>query len=191
MLDLHHLPGSELKETKVLYFRRHPIALLPIALTAFLIFVIPVAFFFLAQILKPGFLDQVGYFTLFVLGASAFFLFGFLFVFELFIEYWLDVFIVTDHRILDIDQHGLFNRTVSELRMYRVQDVTSETKGILHTLLDYGNVHVQTAGEVERFHFEDIPNPNGVAKLILEMAEKDRQEHLEDAVEDFGMPDRK
>ena len=68
---------------------------------------------------------------------------------------------------------------------------TAEVKGVLHTLLDYGNVHVQTAGEVERFHFEDIPNPNGVAKMILELAEKDREEHPEEAVEDFGMADRK
>ncbi|MBI5654829.1 PH domain-containing protein [Candidatus Uhrbacteria bacterium] len=188
MLDLHHLPGSDLKEQKVLYFRRHPITLLPLILITVFVFFIPPAAYFLTQIFRPGFLDEPGYFTLFVLGGTAFFLFGILFAFQMFVEYWLDVFILTERRILDIDQRGLFSRTVSELRLYRTQDVTAEVKGMLHTILDYGNVYIQTAGEIERFHFEEIPHPNHVAKLILELSEADRKEHLEEAVEDFGMP---
>lgn len=189
MLDIHHLPGSDLKEQKVLLFRRHPITLIPLILISSLIIAIPVAIYVGAQIVQPEFLARPGYFTLYILGASLFFMFGCLFAFQLFVEYWLDVFIVTDKRILDIDQHGLFSRTVSELRLYRTQDVTAEVKGILHTLLDYGDVYVQTAGEMERFRFEEVPHPNHVAKLILELAEADRREHLEETVEEFGMPD--
>lgn len=190
MLDLHHLPGSDLKEQKLLLFRRHPITLIPLILTTVLVLALPVAGYFAVTLLKPGFLEEPGYLTLYVLGASAFFLFGALFAFQMFIEYWLDVFIVTDKRILDIDQHGLFSRTVSELRLYRAQDVTAEVKGILHSLIDYGDVYVQTAGEIERFRFEDVPHPNHVAKLILELAEEDRKDHLEAAVEEFAMPEK-
>jgi hypothetical protein len=42
------------------------------------------------------------------LGVSIFFLYGLLFLFQLFLDYWLDVFILTDKRILDIEQKGLF-----------------------------------------------------------------------------------
>ncbi len=188
MLDLHHLPGSDLKELKVLYFRRHPITLIPLISIIIFVLAIPPAAYFLTNIFRPEFFDEPGFFTLFVLGGGAFLLFGALFAFQIFVEYWLDVFILTERRILDIDQKGLFSRTVSELRLYRTQDVTAEIKGMLHTILDYGNVYIQTAGEIERFHFEDIPHPNHVAKLILELSEADRKEHLEEAVEDFGMP---
>jgi hypothetical protein len=190
MLDIHHLPGSDLHEQKFLLFRRHPITLVTLILTTAIVLVLPAAGYFGLLFFKPGFLEEPGYLALYVLGASSFFLFGALFTFQIFLEYWLDVFIVTDRRILDIDQHGLFGRTVSELRLYRAQDVTAEVKGVLHSLLDYGNVYVQTAGEIERFRFEDVPHPNHVAKLILELAEEDRKDHLEAAVEEFGMPDK-
>jgi hypothetical protein len=189
MLDLHHLPGSDLRESKILYFRRHPITFLPLVLIALLVILIPFAAYYLISFLKPEFFAEPGYLTLFILGASIFFLFGSLFAFQMFIEYWLDVFILTDRRLLDIDQHGLFGRTVSELRLYRTQDVTAQVKGMLHSLLDYGDVFVQTAGEIERFKFEDISHPNHVAKLILEMSEADRKQQLDVAIEEFNVPD--
>lgn len=189
MLDLHHLPGSDLQESSILTFRKHPVTLLPLLFTALVLLALPPSGYALLNTLRPEFFESQTNTALFVLGATAFFLSGWLFIFQSFIDYWLDAFILTDKRILDIEQKGLFNRTVSELRLYRTQDVTAEVKGILHTLLDYGDIHVQTAGEVERFKFEDIPHPNHVAKMILEWSEEDRKEHLEEAVEDFGMPD--
>ncbi len=190
MLDLHHLPGSDLQEQKVMYFRRHLITLLPVVISLIFVFAIPPGLYLGLTYFKPELFQDSAYFTLFILAASAFFLFGLLFVFQMFVEYWLDVFILTERRILDIEQTGLFNRTVSELRLYRTQDVTAEVKGMLHSLLDYGNVFIQTAGEMERFHFEDIAHPNHVAKLILELSEDDRKQQLDVAVEEFNVPDR-
>jgi uncharacterized membrane protein YdbT with pleckstrin-like domain len=189
MLDLHHLPGSDLPEKSILTFRKHPIVMFSTVLTAAVLVVLPPAAYVLIRAIKPDVLNITGVFPIFVMVASAFFLSGWIFIFQSFIDYWLDVFILSDKRILDIDQEGLFKRTVSELRLYRVQDVTAEVTGVLHTFLDYGSIHVQTAGEEERFEFNDISHPNQVAKMILEWSEDDRKEHLEDAVEDFGLAD--
>ncbi len=189
MLDLHHLPGSDLPEKSVLTFRKHPIVMMSTVMTAAVLFILPPAAYVLARVIKPELFSITGVFPIFIMVASAFFLSGWLFIFQSFIDYWLDVFILTDKRILDIDQEGLFKRTVSELRLYRVQDVTAVVTGVMHTFLDYGSIHVQTAGEEERFQFDDIPHPNNVAKMILEWSEEDRKEHLEDAVEDFGLAD--
>jgi hypothetical protein len=190
MLDLHHLPGSDLQESRVWAYRRHPITALPLFLITALVLILPPASYFVLTYLYPGIFDVQMNFVIFLLVASAFFLGGWLFSFQMFIEYWLDIFIVTDKRVLDIDQKGLFDRTVSELRLYRTQDVTAQVKGFLHTILDYGDIFIQTAGEQERFHFEDIPHPNQIAKSILEMSEEDRKEHLDEAVEEFGMADK-
>ena len=191
MLDIHHLPGSNLQEKNVLIFRRHPITLLPLLFITVLLMAIPPAAYVFLKTFQPDFFGNDGYKTIFIVLAAIFFLSGWLFLFQSFIDYWLDALIITEKRILDIDQKGLFNRTVSELRLYRTQDVTADVKGLIRTLFDYGDVYVQTAGEAERFHMEDMPHPNRVAKMILEWAEQDRKEHLEDAVEDFGMPDQK
>lgn len=189
MIDLHHLPGSDLHESEVRVYRRHWLTLVSLIVSTALVCILPIAGYIALRIFRAEWFESGIGTILFVIGGSIFFLFGLLFLFQTFMEYWLDIFIVTDKRILDINQTGLFNRTVSELRLYRTQDVTSEIKGFLHSMFDYGDVYVQTAGEMERFHFENVPHPNDVAKTILELAEEDRKNHLEETVEEFGMPD--
>ncbi len=88
------------------------------------------------------------------------------------LNYYLDVWIVTNERIINIKQLRLFDRVVSEQKLYRVQDVTWEIKGIMGNLLKYGNVFIQTAGTEERFTFEYIPDPEGTAKSIMHLLEQ-------------------
>jgi len=121
-----------------------------------------------------------------VLIGSLFFLFGWLILFQMFMDYYLDVWIVTTRRILSIEQTGLFSRVVSELRLYRVQDVTATVNGLFHTLLNYGELEIQTAGEKTHFVFEEIPHPMNISKSILELAEEDRRKHLDEAMEESG-----
>lgn len=189
MFDLHHLPGSSLHEDKAVVLRGHWLTLIPLALSTIIVFAIPPLSYIGIQTFNPELFVEPWRFTLYVMGVSIFFLFSFLFCFQTFIDYWLDVFVVTDKRVLDIEQSGLFNRTVSELRMYRIQDVTAEIKGFWRTIFDYGTIFIQTAAEKKRFEFSNIPHPNRIAKMILEMSEVDRRKHLDEAVEDFGMPD--
>lgn len=86
--------------------------------------------------------------------------------------YYLNLQIVTNERVVDVDQHSLLHHKISEVYLSRVQDVTAEIKGLLPTFFNYGNVHIQTAGETERFVFSRIPNPAAVAKLISDLYEQ-------------------
>ena len=70
-----------------------------------------------------------------------------------------------DDVALNIEQKGLFSRTISELDYTHVQDVTSEVHGPIHTLLNYGDVHVQTAGTHGKFTFRNIPRPEKIKTL--------------------------
>ena len=87
----------------------------------------------------------------------------------------LDTWIITNERIINIEQEGLFNRTASELDLAAVQDTTAEIRGILQTLFTYGQVYVQTAGEKGRFHFKNIDNPEHVKELITRLVEDDKR----------------
>jgi len=82
-------------------------------------------------------------------------------------KYFLDVWIVTDHRIIDSHQVGFFNRIVSEMHISKVQDVSTRTAGLIETLLNYGNVVVQTAGEEQRFMFKQVPSPTDVKNIVM------------------------
>jgi hypothetical protein len=90
----------------------------------------------------------------------------------LWVMYYLNKQIITNERIVDVNQISLIHRSVSELHLNSIEDVTAETKGIFGTFLDYGNVYVQTAAETERFVFENVPNPALVEKTILDLYEK-------------------
>lgn len=97
---------------------------------------------------------------------SIYTLFILLFLFITWIEYYLDMWIITSSRIIDIEQTGLFNRQVSEIALDRIQDVTVEIRGIIKTLLGFGTIHIQTAGERE-FFIDDIPNPSHIKDLVF------------------------
>lgn len=93
-------------------------------------------------------------------------------IFAIWIIYYLNYQIVTDERIVDMTQKNLLYHTISELNLNRIQDVTAEIKGVFGTFFNYGNVYVQTAGEMERFQFDNVPDPHRVAKLILDLYEQ-------------------
>lgn len=76
--------------------------------------------------------------------------------------------IVTDKTITQILQEGLFNRRISQLSVSNIEDVTANRSGIFQSMLNYGTLFVETAGEQENFHFIYCPNPDHYAKVILE-----------------------
>lgn len=94
-----------------------------------------------------------------------------IFFFVAWTNYYLDVWIITNDRIIDIEQHTLFSRDVSECRLDKVQDVTVEIHGFLPTFLHFGTLHVQTAGESNRFTIRDIPHPDRVKEIIFDAHE--------------------
>lgn len=84
-------------------------------------------------------------------------------------NYYLDVWIVTDKRVINIDQIHLFKRDIITLRIERVQDVKTQTHGFFATLLRFGNIEIQTAGaEAEASVIRGIPDPDQVRNVILE-----------------------
>jgi hypothetical protein len=50
--------------------------------------------------------------------------------------------------------------------------------GFFPSLLNYGSLLIQTAGAVEKFQIDDIPNPEDLRQQILDLAEGDRKFHL-------------
>lgn len=93
-------------------------------------------------------------------------------LFLIFVFYYLNIQIITNIRIVDVNQEGLFSHTISELHIDKIEDATSQTTGLFGTIFNYGDVYVQTAGTVDRFEFQNVPNPSAIEKLILDLYEK-------------------
>lgn len=117
--------------------------------------------------------------VIFFLG-SIFAVFIWLYGFFIWIDYYFDIWIITEERIINIEQKGLFIRSMSEVKFGRIQDVTAEEKGVIPTMLDYGDVFVQTAAEKERFVFRKVPNPYGLKDMIMGMQKRQLKEITSD-----------
>ncbi len=94
--------------------------------------------------------------------------------------YQLDNWIVTNRRIVDSLQSGFFNRRIAELHLEKIQDVSYKVEGLIPTFFNYGTVEIQTAGTEHKFFFDQIPNPQGVKDVIMELiiVEEKKEEEI-------------
>lgn len=81
-------------------------------------------------------------------------------------NYYLDVLVITDKRVIDIEQIGFFARDMAEIRLDNIQDIKVEVLGFIATLLKVGNLHIQTAGQSKEIYLKNIVHPEEIKNLI-------------------------
>jgi hypothetical protein len=176
MALINHFPGQRQNERVISVIHRH---WFNIATHFFVVGVI--ALIILVSLIVTSLLPKTLGITLdaplFSFLLSGFLLFLWVYIFITWIDYYFDVWIITNERIINIEQKNLFIRTTSEVTLTRVQDVTATIGGFFPTLLDFGDVLVQTAGEQEHFHFRNVPNPEAYKEEIMLLVKKAVADH--------------
>ncbi len=93
-------------------------------------------------------------------------------------DYYLDIWVITDKRIMDVEQKGLFNREITTASLGKIQDVTIEVRGVLATFFGFGDVRIQTAGaEKDAIIIKTAQNPQRVKEMILRAADAVKPTH--------------
>lgn len=103
------------------------------------IFLILIAFFLMFYLISKGPIGSLGFLLFLLIG-----------IFLIIKTLWIwshKVLIITNKRIVDIDQKGLFERTVSEIPFDKLEDVSYKRKGIFSTILRYGILRLQAKKE--------------------------------------------
>jgi uncharacterized membrane protein YdbT with pleckstrin-like domain len=135
--------------------RRHPIVffwpLLQATLSLAAIFIIFVFFD----------LGMVFYITLIIAG-----LFIFSVIFKVWFIYSNSFCLITNLRVINIDQRGFFDRRITETEYSKIQDVTNKTQGMMGTSLNYGEIEIQTAGAENKLTIKNVPDPYQVQQDI-------------------------
>ena len=163
-------PGEEVIEA----VRKHVfvllLSLLPFAFLAWIPSLVPLVFAFIAQATPDGAL--VPYASV-LTGQYARLFYGLYLlviwsaVFNTITLYYLNEWIITTTRIIEIHQYGYFSREVSSLLLIKVQDVNINVDGIFGTVISYGQLEVQSAGTAEHFIMDDIPRPEHLRDVIM------------------------
>jgi len=163
---------QESKEKVVLLARQHLFTNVKWVLLVLVLLILP---FFVFQFL-PDFLNTARFRPLLFL---FWYLATFSFAFEQFLKWFFNVNIITDERVIDIDFPSLLYRDISSTKIEMIQDISVKTGGFIRSLLNYGDVHIQTAGEQREFVFEAIPQPERVIDILNQMMEEEEKEKLE------------
>lgn len=106
------------------------------------------------------------------------------------LNYELDMYVITDSRIISIEQISFLNRAVSECNLAQVQEVNSKTKWFFPNLLNYWNILIQTAWNLSNMSMKYCPDAMQEARQILNIVETYKEKRMKNVVdlEDSKLP---
>jgi uncharacterized membrane protein len=167
---------------KLLYeFRRHwYVFFLRISrvVLSMLILIVPIVFFLVSpRSLSDTFNISIGQIRLYLWGALVLSILGLVFkVLYAYIDYRYDRLIVTNKRIIDIDQHFVFGNNTKTILIRDIVNLNTSHKGIMASVFQYGTITIESSASTEYdsvFHF--LPNVGGIVKIIQNIRSKESQ----------------
>lgn len=135
----------------------------PQILAVALLIILP--FFFIFPLFKWG-AWGVGLFLFLIL-------LGIVYAVRTFVVWYYNAFVITNFRIIDIDQRGIFLRVVSEAAYEKIQDVSYRRKGVWQTIFRHGDVRIQMVGSDTGFEIKNVRKPGEVQELISSLSHLD------------------
>lgn len=148
---------DQLDGEEVLFvFRKHPIVMrkgFVLAMIALLLGTVP-------SLIKPEYSYLFG-------GLAAGFVLAIIVFTPSWITWYFSIYIVTDQRLLQIAQKGLWRKSVVDISLNQIQMVNYEVAGIQETMLGYGTIMMQTY--VGDLVIHDVYHPAKIQKQLLEI----------------------
>lgn len=103
-----------------------------------------------------------------------FWMFYSMFLYVNWLNYELDIFVITNNRIVCVEQKSFLNRTVGECTLDKLQEIGIETKGLFANLLDFWTVTISTAGSTTNFDMRFVPTPMKHSRHINNIVDRYR-----------------
>ena len=156
--------NQEADETVLLFVRKALITNLPWIIISTLLIFLPIFAKPLLTLLNINLsLLPVRFFLFF---SFLYYLLVITYIYISFITWYFKISLVTNIRVIEVDFSNLVYKNVAATKIDLVQDVSYSQIGVLRTLFDYGDVLIQTAGTIDNFTFEAVPQPENVVQTI-------------------------
>jgi len=153
--------GQRSNESVILTTRLHPCVLLkPFLQTAF-IFLIPALLYV--------FLDT-GPILSWTIAVCL--ILGLLRAFLAWHAWWNSLVILTDQRVLFLEQRSIVNREFSECSLVSISQVSHQIKGVFNTLFGFGSIEITTGGSPRPFTLPNMPSPYELQNEIQQVTGK-------------------
>lgn len=106
-----------------------------------------------------------------------FWLFFSLFMYIQWLNHELDMYIVSNNRVIWVDQVSFLNRKVSECNLWQVQEVNSKTSWLFANIFNYWTISIQTAWSQTTLKMDFAPDSIQGARKILNIVDDYRDSH--------------
>jgi len=100
-----------------------------------------------------------------------------LFLYIEWLNHELDMYVVSNNRIIWIEQISFLNRAVSECNLWQVQEVNSKTSGLLANIFNYWTLSIQTAWNKTTLQMDFCPESMQAARKVLNIVDDYRDSH--------------
>ena len=163
-------------ERVILVVRRHILELFPTFVIVGFIYLLVLLAIFVFPFVFTSLVTGFAY-NFYVLIVSLIALLNTVALFSVWTLHYLHVSILTNEHFVEINQSGIFSRRISELSLDKIQDVTSSQHGVFNSVFNIGTLLIETAGEVENFELNYIPDPYQTSQKIMEIEEEFSKRH--------------
>jgi len=85
--------------------------------------------------------------------------------------------VVTSQRLVDLDRQGIFHKTVSDLELDSIIDISYSVSGIVQTIFHIGAIEVKSGGAA--LLLENIKEPGKINQLLADLIRKQTGKQIE------------
>lgn len=125
------------------------------------IILIAAPFFFLFLLLQIERWGIIIFFCFLALGISL--------IIRALILWYFNCWVITNFKVVDVDQRRMFDRRVSEIPLEKIKDVSYRAKGIISTIFRLGEVEILTNDEKLFFTIKKVGHPQEIQQLIVNL----------------------
>jgi uncharacterized membrane protein YdbT with pleckstrin-like domain len=105
-------------------------------------------------------------------GFLAILIFALSFLFRIYTSYYYTALLITNKRLIDVEQHGLFAKTASTILYGKIEDVNYKSKGLMNSIFRVGDIYITTAGNKRTAtKLESVKYPSEVVEKIIQQSE--------------------
>ena len=149
-------------EQVLLITRRYFLTLLWEVAVAFFLIVMP--FFLMFPLFSYGRLGL----SFFIYSIAV----GFLVFIKITVMWHFNTLTITTKRVIKTKQKGFFDRTVFDMPISRINDVSRRIHGFWGTLFHFGTLHIVAGNGQTILDFEHMRNPGHASRILSELLQK-------------------
>lgn len=83
------------------------------------------------------------------------------------------VYLLTNDRVLSVEQLGWFNRVISEATLWNILFISHKVEGLMQTMFNFGSIHIRASGVVEEeIVLRNVSDPYEAQQTIVGAQQK-------------------